>query len=69
MNLLLSRFTVVHAFRFFKQPSAGPPFARATFSGRSCWTCLVAAANWQLWLARPLLQATRPTTTMLASRA
>src|SRR5262249_41448988 len=51
----LRRFTVEHAFRFFKQTpgwATGRP-RHPDAAGR--WSWLIAAACWQLWLARAII--------------
>jgi DDE superfamily endonuclease len=51
----LGRFTVEHAFRFAKT-SLGWTTARPRHpAAADRWTWLLAAAFWQLWLARPLV--------------
>jgi hypothetical protein len=51
----LRRFTVEHAFRFFKQTLGWTTVRPRHPAAADRWTCLVAGACWQLWLARPLL--------------
>jgi hypothetical protein len=51
----LRRFTVEHAFRFFKQTLGWTTVRPRHPAAADRWTCLVAAACWQLWFARPLL--------------
>lgn len=48
----LRRFTVEHAFRFFKQTLGWTTVRPRHPAAADRWTCLVAAACWQLWLAR-----------------
>jgi hypothetical protein len=48
----LRRFTVEHAFRFFKQ-TLGWTSVRPRYAAADRWTWLIASACWQLWLARP----------------
>ena len=55
----LRRFTVEHAFRFFKQTLGWTTVRPRHPAAADRWTCLVAAACWQLWLARPLLSDVR----------
>ena len=55
----LRRFTVEHAFRFFKQTLGWTTVRPRHPAAADRWTCLVAAACWQLWLARPLLNDVR----------
>jgi hypothetical protein len=55
----LRRFTVEHAFRFFKQTLGWTTVRPRHPAAADRWTCLVAAASWQLWLARPLLSDVR----------
>jgi hypothetical protein len=51
----LRRFTVEHAFRFFKQ-TLGWTTVRPRHPGAADrWSWLIAGACWQLWLARPLV--------------
>ena len=55
----LRRFTVEHAFRFFKQTLGWTTVRPRHPAAADRWTCLVAAACWQLWFARPLLSDVR----------
>ena len=55
----LRRFTVEHAFRFLKQTLGWTTVRPRHPAAADRWTCLVAAACWQLWLARPLLSDVR----------
>ena len=55
----LRRFTVEHAFRFFKQ-SLGWTTVRPRYpEAGDRWTWLLAGACWQLWLARTLVSDVR----------
>lgn len=51
----LRRFTVEHAFRFFKQTLGWTTVRPRHPQAADRWTWLIAAACWQLWLARPLM--------------
>jgi hypothetical protein len=51
----LRRFTVEHAFRFFKQTLGWTTVRPRHPDAADRWTWLIAAACWQLWLARPLI--------------
>jgi hypothetical protein len=51
----LRRFTVEHAFRFLKQSLGWTTIRPRHPQAADRWTCLMAAACWQVWLARPLL--------------
>ncbi len=51
----LRRFTVEHAFRFAKQHLGWTTIRPRQPTAADRWTWLVAAAFWQLWLARPLV--------------
>jgi len=51
----LRRFTVEHAFRFLKQTLGWTTVRPRHQEAADRWTWLVAAACWQLWLARPLV--------------
>jgi DDE superfamily endonuclease len=51
----LRRFTVEHAFRFAKQRLGWTTVRPRSPVAADRWTWLVAAALWQLWLARPLV--------------
>lgn len=55
----LRRFTVEHAFRFLKQTLGWTTVRPRHPAAADRWTCLVAGACWQLWLARPLLAEVR----------
>src|SRR5207302_8230328 len=50
----LRRFTVEHAFRFFKQTLGWTTVRPRNPAASDRWSWLIAAACWQLWLARPL---------------
>ena len=51
----LARFTVEHLFRFLKQTLGWTTVRLRAPEAADRWTWLVAAAVWQLWLARPLV--------------
>jgi hypothetical protein len=51
----LRRFTVEHAFRFFKQTLGWTTVRPRHPAAADRWTWLVAVACWQLWLARRLV--------------
>ena len=51
----LRRFTVEHAFRFLKQTLGWTTIRPRHPRAADRWTWLIAAACWQVWLARPLL--------------
>lgn len=51
----LGRFTVEHAFRFAKVSLGWTTIRPRHPTAADRWTWLVAAAFWQLWLARPLV--------------
>jgi Transposase DDE domain len=51
----LRRFTVEHAFRFFKQTLGWTTIRPRHPEAADRWSWLIAAVCWQLWLARPLL--------------
>src|SRR6266566_4942417 len=51
----LRRFTVEHAFRFFKQTLGWTTVRPRNAEAADRWSWLIAAACWQLWLARPLV--------------
>jgi hypothetical protein len=51
----LGRFTVEHAFRFAKSCLGWTTVRPRHAAAADRWTWLVAAAFWQLWLARPLV--------------
>jgi Transposase DDE domain len=55
----LRRFTVEHAFRFFKQTLGWTTVRPRHPAAADRWTWLVAGACWQLWLARPLVSDVR----------
>jgi len=55
----LRRFTVEHAFRFFKQTLGWTTVRPRNPEAADRWTWLVAGACWQLWLARPLVSEVR----------
>ena len=55
----LRRFTVEHAFRFFKQTLGWTTVRPRNADAADRWTWLIAAACWQLWLARPLVRDVR----------
>jgi Transposase DDE domain len=55
----LRRFTVEHAFRFLKQTLGWTTVRPRQPRAADRWTCLLAAACWQFWLARPLLTQVR----------
>jgi len=55
----LRRFTIEHAFRFLKQTLGWTTVRPRHPNAADRWTWLVAAACWQLWLARPLLAEVR----------
>src|SRR5579859_3170540 len=55
----LRRFTVEHAFRFFKQTLGWTTVRPRHADAADRWTWLIAAACWQLWLARPLVSEVR----------
>jgi len=48
----LRRFTVEHAFRFFKQTLGWTTVRPRSAESADRWTWLIASACWQLWLAR-----------------
>ena len=50
----LGRFTVEHAFRFAKTSLGWTTVRPRSPAAADRWTWLVAAAFWQLWLARPV---------------
>ena len=52
----LRRFTVEHAFRFFKQTLGWTTVRPRHPEAADRWTWLIAAACWQLWLARALMR-------------
>lgn len=51
----LRRFTVEHAFRFFKQTLGWTTVRPRNPEAADRWSWLIAGACWQLWLARPLV--------------
>jgi hypothetical protein len=51
----LRRFTVEHAFRFFKQTLGWTTVRPRSGQAADRWSWLIAAACWQLWLARPIV--------------
>jgi hypothetical protein len=51
----LRRFTVEHAFRFFKQTLGWTTVRPRHPAAADRWSWLIAAGCWQLWLGRPLL--------------
>lgn len=51
----LRRFTVEHAFRFFKQTLGWTTVRPRHADAADRWSWLIAGACWQLWLARPLV--------------
>ncbi len=55
----LRRFTVEHAFRFFKQTLGWTTARPRNADAADRWTWLIAGACWQLWLARPLVSDVR----------
>jgi Transposase DDE domain len=55
----LRRFTVEHGFRFFKQTLGWTTVRPRNADAADRWTWLIAAACWQLWLARPLVSDVR----------
>jgi hypothetical protein len=55
----LRRFTVEHAFRFFKQTLGWTTIRPRNPEAADRWTWLVASACWQLWLARSLVSDVR----------
>jgi Transposase DDE domain len=55
----LRRFTVEHAFRFFKQTLGWTTVRPRSADAADRWTWLIASACWQLWLARPLVSDVR----------
>jgi len=55
----LRRFTVEHAFRFFKQTLGWTTVRPRNADAADRWTWLVAGACWQLWLARALVSEVR----------
>ena len=55
----LRRFTVEHAFRFFKQTLGWTTVRPRNPDAADRWTWLIAGACWQLWLARALVSDVR----------
>jgi hypothetical protein len=55
----LRRFTVEHAFRFFKQTLGWTTVRPRHPEAADRWTWLIAGACWQLWLARALVRDVR----------
>jgi hypothetical protein len=55
----LRRFTVEHAFRFFKQTLGWTTVRPRHAEAADRWTWLIASACWQLWLARALVRDVR----------
>src|SRR5438045_1897745 len=55
----LRRFTVEHAFRFFKQTLGWTTVRPRNPEAADRWSWMIAAACWQLWLARPLVNDVR----------
>ena len=55
----LRRFTVEHAFRFFKQTLGWTTVRTRNPEAADRWSWLIAGACWQLWLARPLVSEVR----------
>jgi hypothetical protein len=55
----LRRFTVEHAFRFFKQTLGWTSVRPRHPEAADRWTWLIASACWQLWLARSLVSEVR----------
>jgi hypothetical protein len=55
----LRRFTVEHAFRFFKQTLGWTSVRPRCANAADRWTWLIASACWQLWLARSLISQVR----------
>jgi hypothetical protein len=55
----LRRFTVEHAFRFFKQTLGWTTVRPRHADAADRWSWLIASACWQLWLARPLVSEVR----------
>jgi hypothetical protein len=51
----LRRFTVEHAFRFFKQTLGWTTVRPRSAGAADRWSWLVAAACWQLWFARAVV--------------
>jgi len=55
----LRRFTVEHAFHFFKQTLGWTTVRPRHAEAADRWTWLIAGACWQLWLARSLVREAR----------
>jgi Transposase DDE domain len=55
----LRRFTVEHAFRFFKQTLGWTTVRPRDPEAADRWSWLMAGAGWQLWLARPIVSDVR----------
>jgi hypothetical protein len=55
----LRRFTVEHAFRFFMQTLGWTTVRPRHPDAADRWSWLIAAACWELWLARPLMSEVR----------
>jgi len=55
----LRRFTVEHAFRFFKQTLGWTTVRPRNPEAADRWSWLVAAACWQLWMAQPAVSEVR----------
>lgn len=55
----LRRFTVEHAFRFFKQTLGWTTVRPRHANAADRWTWLIASACWQLWTARSLMREVR----------
>jgi Transposase DDE domain len=55
----LRRFTVEHAFRFFKQTLGWTTVRPRDPEAADRWSWLMAGACWQLWLARPIVSDVR----------
>jgi hypothetical protein len=55
----LRRFTVEHAFRFFKQTLGWTTVRPRHAEAADRWSWLIVGACWQLWLARPLVREVR----------
>lgn len=55
----LRRFTVEHAFRFFKQTLGWTTVRPRHPAAADRWTWLIAGVCWHLWLARPLVSDVR----------
>jgi Transposase DDE domain len=55
----LRRFTVEHAFRFFKQTLGWTTVRPRDPDAADRWSWLVAGASWQLWLARRIVSDVR----------